>query len=85
MQAKAALGMGVSMALEVRADRLGLPVDAAQAQAQALAQGLGSLCHSAEFARLNNRVREATAWLQAAMNAGHGFAQLHLANIRCAR
>jgi hypothetical protein len=81
MQAKAALGMGVSMALEVRADRLGLPAAAAQARAQAL----GSPCHSAEFARLNNRVREATAWLQAAMNAGHGFAQLHLANIRCAR
>ena len=77
MQAKAALGLGVSMALEVRADRQGLA-----AQAQALARALGSPGLSAEFARLNDRVREATAWLQAAMNAGHGFAQLHLANIR---
>jgi hypothetical protein len=81
-KAMAALGLGVTMALQVRARRQALPAGAAQAQA--LARALGSPWQSAEFARLNDRVREATAWLQAAFNAGHGYAQLHLANIRCA-
>ena len=71
VQSDAALIMGVALTLHVRAGRQGPATD----------QAPGSLSHSSASACLNDRVREAAKWLQAAIDGGRPFAKLHLAHI----
>jgi len=72
-QSKAALNMGVALTLGVRAARRGPATDADEAP--------GPPIHSSASACLNDRVREAAKWLQAALDGGHPFANLHLAHL----
>jgi tetratricopeptide (TPR) repeat protein len=73
MQSQAAMGMGVALRLHVRAAR--------QGPAVAIPQGPGPRSHPSASACLNDKVREAAKWLQAALDGGREFAQLHLAYI----
>jgi len=73
VQSRAALNMGVALALGVRAARQG-PVSGAD-------QAPGPHSHSSASACLDDRVREAAKWLQAAFDGGHAFARLHLAHL----
>jgi tetratricopeptide (TPR) repeat protein len=73
MQSQAAMGMGVALRLHVRAVRKG--------PAAATSQALGPRSHPSASACLNDKVREAAKWLQAALDGGREFAQLHLAYI----
>ena len=72
-QSHAALNMGVALTLHVRAARQSPATDADEAP------GPPSL--SSASACLNDRVREAARWLQAAFDGGEGFARLHLAHL----
>jgi tetratricopeptide (TPR) repeat protein len=71
-QSHTALDMGVALTLHVRAARQGTATGADQAS-----PGL----HSHSSACLNDRVREAAKWLQAALDGGRPFANLHLAHL----
>ena len=73
MQSQAAMGMGVALRLHVRAAR--------QGPAAATSQAPGPRSHPSASACLNDKVREASKWLQAALDGGREFAQLHLAYI----
>ena len=73
MQSDAALKMGVALTLHVRAARKGPATGADQAP--------GPHSHSSASACMNDRVREAAKWLQAAFDGGHAFAKLHLAHL----
>ncbi len=73
VQSDAALNMGVALTLHVRAARQSPSTDADEAP------GLPS--HSSASACLNDRVREAAKWLQAAFGGGRGLARLHLAHL----
>ena len=73
MQANAALIMGVALTLHVRTDRQGPATGADQAP--------GPHSHSWVSACLNDRVREAEKWLQAAFDGGRPFAKLHLSRL----
>ena len=73
VQSDAALNMGVALTLHVRAARQGSPTGADQAP--------GPHSHSSASACLDDRVREAAQWLQAALDSGHPFAKLHLAHL----
>jgi hypothetical protein len=70
VQSDAAPNMGVALTLGVRA---GPTTDADQAP--------GPHSHSSSSACLDDRVREAAKWLQAAFDGGRPFAKLHLAHI----
>ena len=78
VQSEAALNMGVALTLHVRAARQGTATGADQASPGPHGQSSASAC-------LNDRVREAAKWLQAAFDDGHAFAKLHLAHLtfRC--
>jgi tetratricopeptide (TPR) repeat protein len=69
----AALHMGVALTLHVRAGRQGPATGDYEAP--------GPHSHSSASACLNDRVREAAKWLQAALDGGHAFAKLHLARL----
>jgi len=71
MQSDAALNIGVTLTLEIRAARKGPATGADQV----------SGAHSHSPACLNDRVREAEKWLRAAVDSGHQFAKLHLAHL----
>ena len=73
LQSDAALKMGVALTLHVRAARESPATDTDEAPGP----------HSHSSACLDDRVREATKWLQAAFDGGHGcpFAKLHLAHL----
>ena len=73
VQSRAALNMGVALTLHVRAAREGPACSADQAP------GLHS--PSSASACLDDRVREAAKWLQAAFDGGMKFAKLHLAHL----
>ena len=73
VQSDAALNMGVAFTLHVRAGRQG-PATAAD-------QAPGPRSHSSASACLDDRVREAVKWLQAALDGGRPFAKLHLAHL----
>jgi tetratricopeptide (TPR) repeat protein len=73
VQSHAALNMGIALSLHVRAARQGTATGADQAP--------GPHSHSSASACLNDRVREAAKWLQAAFDGGHPFAKLHLAHL----
>jgi tetratricopeptide (TPR) repeat protein len=73
VQSDAALNMGVALTLHVRAARQGLSAGADQAP--------GPHSHSSASACLNDRVREAAKWLQAALDGRRPFAKLHLAHL----
>ena len=73
VQSEAALNMGVALTLRVRAARQG-PVAGAD-------QTPGPHSHSSASACLDDRVRESAKWLQAALDGGHPFANLHLAHL----
>ncbi len=73
MQSDAALNMGVALTRHARAARQGPATDADQVP--------GPHSHSSELACLNDRVREAATWLQAAFDGGRPFAKLHLAHL----
>jgi tetratricopeptide (TPR) repeat protein len=73
LQSDAALKMGVALTLHVRAARQGTATGADQAP--------GPHSHSSASACLNDRVREAAKWLQAAFDGGRPFAKLHLAHL----
>jgi tetratricopeptide (TPR) repeat protein len=75
VQSDAALNMGVALTLHVRAARQG-PSTATGAD-----QTPGLHSHSSASACLNDRVREAATWLQAALDGGHPIANLHLAHL----
>jgi tetratricopeptide (TPR) repeat protein len=72
-QSNAALNMGIALTLHVRAARQG-PVAGAD-------QAPGPHSHSSASACLDDRVREAAKWLQAALDGGRPFANLHLAHL----
>jgi hypothetical protein len=72
VQSHAALNMGVALTLHVRAGRQGAATDADQAPGPS---------HSSASACLNDRVREAAKWFQAAFDGGRPFAKLHLAHL----
>jgi hypothetical protein len=76
MQSDAALNMGVALTLHVRAARQG-PTGAATGADQAP----GPHSPSSASACLDDRMREAAKWLQAAFDSGHIFAKLHLAHL----
>jgi len=65
--------MGIALTLDVRAARQG-PVAGAD-------QAPGPHSHSSASACLDDRVREAAKWLQAAFDGGRPFAKLHLAHL----
>jgi hypothetical protein len=67
-----AMGMGVALRLEVRADRQGPAAGASQAP--------GPHTHWSASSCLDDNVREATKWVQVGP-VGHGFARLHLAHL----
>jgi hypothetical protein len=69
VQSDAALNMGVALTLHVRAGRQGPP---------AATGAPGPHSHSSASACLNDQVREAAKWLQAAFDGGRPFAKLHL-------
>jgi hypothetical protein len=73
VQARAALGMGVALRLEVRVDGQGPAARASQAP--------GPHTHWSASSCLNDKVREATKWLQATLGGGEEFARLHLAHL----
>jgi hypothetical protein len=73
VQSDAALNMGVALTLHVRAARQSPATDADQAP--------GPHRHSSASACLDDRVREAAKWLQAALDGGQAFAKLHLAHL----
>jgi len=73
LQSDAALNMGVALTLDVRAGRQGPSTGADEAP--------GPPSHSSASACLDDRVREAAKWLQAAFDGGHAFAKLHLAHL----
>jgi tetratricopeptide (TPR) repeat protein len=73
MWSDAALNMGVALTLLVRAARRGPATGADRTP--------GPHSHSSALACLDDRVREAAKWLQAALDGGHAFAQLHLAHL----
>ena len=73
VQSCAALIIGVALTLHVRAARQGPATGADQAP--------GPHSPSSASACLNDRVREATKWLQAAFDGGDPFAKLHLAHV----
>ena len=73
VQSDAALNMGVALTLHVRAARQGLSAGADQAP--------GPHSHSSASACLNDRVREAAKWLQAALDGRRPFAKKHLAHL----
>jgi hypothetical protein len=73
MQFHTALNMGVAFNLHVRAARQDIATGADQAP--------GPPSHSSALACLNDRVREAAKWLQAAFDGGHPFAKLYLAHL----
>jgi hypothetical protein len=73
VQSDAALNMGVALALLVRAARQGTATGTDQAP--------GPHSHSSASACLNDRVREAAKWLQAAFDGGLPFAKLHLVHL----
>jgi tetratricopeptide (TPR) repeat protein len=75
VQSDAALNMGVALTLHVRAARQG-PCTATGAD-----QAPGPRSDSSASACLNDRVREAAKWLQAAFDGGRAFAKLHLAHL----
>ena len=68
----AAMDIGVALTLHVQAARQGPATGADPAP--------GPLSHSSASACMNDRVREAAKWLQAAFDGGHEFAKLHLAH-----
>ena len=72
VQSDAALNMGVALILDVQAGR-GPSAGADKA--------LGPPSHSSASACLDDRVREAAKWLQAAFDGGRPFAKLHLAHL----
>jgi hypothetical protein len=83
VQSDAALNMGVALALLVHAARQGpsgrpgsWPGPATGAD-----QAPEPHSHSSASASLNDRVREAAKWLQAAFDGGRPFAKLHLAHL----
>ena len=67
VQSHAALKMGIALTLHVRAVRQGPSTGADKAP--------GPPSHSSASACLDDKVREATKWLQAALDAGHGVAR----------
>jgi len=73
VQSEAALNMGVALTLRVRAAGQG-PVAGAD-------QAPGPHSRSSASACLDDRVREAAKWLQAAFDGGRPFANLHLAHL----
>jgi len=73
VQSHAALNMGVALTLGVRAARQG-PVSGAD-------QAPAPHSHWSASACLNDRVREAARWLQAASDGGRPFANLHLSHL----
>ena len=73
VQSDAALNMGVALTLDVRAAHQGPAAGADQAS--------GPHSRSSASACLDDRVREAAKWLQAALDGGHPFANLHLAHL----
>jgi len=73
MQSHAALNMGVALTLHVRAARQGTAAGADHAH--------GPHSHSSASSCLNDTVREAAKWLQAALDGGQPFASLHLAHL----
>ena len=73
LQSDAALNMGVALTLDVRAGRQGPFTGADEAP--------GPPSHSSATACLDDRVREAAKWLQAAFDGGRPFAKLHLAHL----
>ena len=72
VQSDAALNMGVALIVDVRAGR-GPSTGADKAP--------GPPSHSSASACLDDRVREAPKWLQAAFDGGRPFAKLHLAHL----
>ena len=72
-QSEAALNMGVALTRHVRAARQGHVAGADEAP--------GPHSRSSASACLDDRVREAVKWLQAAFNGGRPFAKLHLAHL----
>jgi hypothetical protein len=75
VQAHTALNMGVALMLHVRAARQAPTTGADQDKAS------GPPSHSSASACLNDRVREAAKRLQAALDGGHPFAKLNLAQL----
>jgi len=73
VQSDAALNMGVSLTLRVRATRQGTATGADQAP--------GPHSHTSASACLDDRVREAAKWLRAAFDGGHALARLHMAHL----
>ena len=73
MQSRATLNMGVALALHARAARQGPATGADQAP--------GPQSHSSASAFVDDLVREAAKWLQAALDGGQPFASLHLAHL----
>ena len=77
MQAQAALGLGLALCNQVRADRRG----PAGSPADVASQAPGPHSHWSASASVNDRAREAAKWLQAAFDGGHKSARLHLAHL----
>mgnify|MGYP000415394778 CR=1 FL=1 len=73
MQSDAALNMGVALTLRVRS--------AVQGHVAGADQAPGPHSRSLALACLDDRVREAAKWLQAAFDGGRPFAKLHLAHL----
>ena len=73
LQSDAALKMGVALTLGVRAAR--------QAPVAGADQAPGPHSRSSASACLDDRVRSAAKWLQAAFDGGRPFAKLHLAHL----
>jgi hypothetical protein len=73
LQSHAALNMGVTLTLGVRAAR--------QAPVAGADQAPGPHSHSSALACSDDRVREEAKWLQAAFDGGRPFAILHLAHL----
>jgi tetratricopeptide (TPR) repeat protein len=71
-QSQAAMKLGLVLTLQVKAASKGPATGADQAGAQS---------HSTALACLNDRVREAAKWLQAAFDGGCWFSKLHLAHL----
>ena len=68
-----AINMGVALTLHVRAVRQGTATGADHAR--------GPHSHSSASSCLNDTVREAAKWLQAAFDGGRPFSQLHLVHL----
>jgi tetratricopeptide (TPR) repeat protein len=73
LKSSAALNMGVALTLQIRAARQGTATGAEPAA--------GPHSHPSASALLDDRVREAAKWLQAAFDGGQPFAKLHLAHL----